>query len=105
MAAPCSGVELAPAVRLGVDDFLGMAGASVDIDFALFHHQLDALALLQDADISERVAVDRDDIGDLAGLECAEVLVALALNPASAARRRAARGGVARATPGISDRA
>ena len=56
---------------------LRMAGAAINIDLALLHHQLDPLALLQYPDIGERIAIDRDDVGKLAGLQRAEILVQL----------------------------
>jgi hypothetical protein len=49
-------------------DTLVHAGPAITADLAFFHDHCDQVFLLQDANVGERIAIDGDDIRELAGL-------------------------------------
>ncbi len=54
-----------------------MPGTAVGIDAAFLHHDLDVLLFLEYADVLRRIALDGDDVGQLAGLDGAQLALHL----------------------------
>ena len=64
-----------------------MAGTAVGVDAAFLHHHQDIFLVLEHADVFQRIALDRDDVGELAGFDRAQIAVQFDR------ARRVARGG------------
>lgn len=72
-ALASKGAGRADAVGSGADG--GAGGEGVLVGAAGLHDEGEALAVLEELDVRERVAVDDEDVGELAGLDGADVLL------------------------------
>jgi hypothetical protein len=70
-------VDDMPALVLGRDHALVLARPAIDENLAFLHHQLNARPLLEDANVLQGIAIDEDEIGELAGFDGPELLVEL----------------------------
>src|SRR5262249_8448364 len=61
-----SRVDDLPGVGFSVHDLSTFSRPAIDENVALLHHYLDALALLQNTDIGQRITIHGDDVGELA---------------------------------------
>src|SRR5215213_3750898 len=74
IGAPSEIIDDFPVTRAYVDDILAFPGPAVSVDPAFLHHDLNVLLLLQARDVVQRIAVDRDDVRELALFDRAELV-------------------------------